>query len=268
MIFSYNKKGGARLIFLVFASMLFLAAHGTEEEVIGEKRTKVAMRMIGHEVLKCLGDDESRVLPIEKVDGQYKISFELDFALAPEDIVIITDQVMTETGVASTYLVEVVQCETKEVVHSFISEKVLNPYLVPCGGRGLPEDCYYILIDIFDGHTPEVQFRGYTFFVVPLLLLIGFSAYYIQRNPQEEENPDLILIGASRFDETHRMLSFGGQSIELSNKEAELLTLLHAHVNTVIERETILQHVWGDEGDYIGRTLDVFISKLRKKFKD
>jgi len=38
-------------------------------------------------------------------------------------------------------------------------------------------------------------------------------------------------------------------------------------VNTTVEREVILNIVWGDEGDYVGRTLDVFISKLRKKLE-
>lgn len=267
MISRYIRQAFPRLILLVFASTLFLAAHGTDDEALGEKRTRVAMRMIGHEVLNCLGDDESRVMPIEKIDGHYKISFEFDFAVEPEDIVIITDEVLRETGIASTYLVEVVQCQTREVVHSFISEKTLNPYMMPCQGRALPEDCYYILINIFDNHTPDEKFKGYTFFVVPLLLVIGFSAYFLQRTPPGNKNPDLILIGASQFDERNRVLSFAGQNTELSNKEAELLSLLHMHVNKVIEREAILQNVWGDEGDYIGRTLDVFISKLRKKLR-
>ena len=38
-------------------------------------------------------------------------------------------------------------------------------------------------------------------------------------------------------------------------------------VNTTVERDVILNMVWGDEGDYVGRTLDVFISKLRKKLE-
>ena len=47
-------------------------------EEIGEKRIGVAMRMIGHEVLMCLGDSESRIMPIEKIDEQYKPEFDLD----------------------------------------------------------------------------------------------------------------------------------------------------------------------------------------------
>ena len=63
-------------------------------------------------------------------------------------------------------------------------------------------------------------------------------------------------------------LIFNNESIELTSKETDLLALLHSSIDQTIEREKILQVVWGDEGDYVGRTLDVFISKLRKKFSE
>ncbi|MBV6484665.1 MAG: hypothetical protein KFKLKKLM_01175 [Flavobacteriales bacterium] len=46
-----------------------------------------------------------------------------------------------------------------------------------------------------------------------------------------------------------------------------MLDLLYTNINRNVTREDILQIVWGDEGDYLGRTLDVFISKLRKKLE-
>jgi DNA-binding response OmpR family regulator len=55
------------------------------------------------------------------------------------------------------------------------------------------------------------------------------------------------------------------KTIELTSKESELLNLLYASANETVERDIILNKVWGDEGDYVGRTLDVYISKLRKK---
>ncbi|MBT8195742.1 MAG: winged helix-turn-helix domain-containing protein, partial [Bacteroidia bacterium] len=50
-------------------------------------------------------------------------------------------------------------------------------------------------------------------------------------------------------------------------KEADLLLLLYNSANTTVERETILIRVWGNDGDYVGRIMDVFISKLRKKLE-
>ena len=62
-------------------------------------------------------------------------------------------------------------------------------------------------------------------------------------------------------------LVFENKKIELTSKESDLLLLLHSSANATIKRENILKIVWGDEGDYVGRTLDVFISKLRKKLQ-
>tara|TARA_B110000046_G_C13004434_1_gene403715 strand:- start:1725 stop:1979 length:255 start_codon:yes stop_codon:yes gene_type:complete len=62
-------------------------------------------------------------------------------------------------------------------------------------------------------------------------------------------------------------LTLKAQSIELSSKESDLLCLLSSNENKTLKREYILNVVWGDEGDYVGRTLDVFISKLRKKLE-
>jgi DNA-binding response OmpR family regulator len=106
-----------------------------------------------------------------------------------------------------------------------------------------------------------------TLLVVPFLLLAGFIGYAVRRKNPVETDPNLILIGASQFDKRHMVLSFENKKVTLSNKEAELLSLLHASANKPVERDVILQRVWGDEGDYVGRTLDVFISKLRKKLE-
>ncbi|GJM34570.1 MAG: hypothetical protein DHS20C18_35710 [Saprospiraceae bacterium] len=257
-----------------------MVANSTAEEVIAEKRIEVAMRMIGHQVLMCLGDDESRILPIEKVDQHYKISFEVEFGFDPADIVSIIDRVMTETRIATRSFVEVEQCETKEVVHSF----EIGNNLIPCEGRIIPEDCYSLLVTILDGSSPIANLQTTTaddssfiaswtkiftspFLMVSLLILIGFMAYFFKKKNPADIDPNLIMIGAYQFDKRNMALSIDNKSVELSNKEAELLSLLHTSANAPIEREVILQRVWGDEGDYVGRTLDVFISKLRKKLE-
>jgi DNA-binding response OmpR family regulator len=60
-------------------------------------------------------------------------------------------------------------------------------------------------------------------------------------------------------------LRLKNEVVKLTSKETDLLLLLHTSANSTLERELILKAVWGNEADYVGRTLDVFISKLRKK---
>ena len=56
----------------------------------------------------------------------------------------------------------------------------------------------------------------------------------------------------------------GTNVIEMTNKEAKLLQLFSSNVNKVISRDTIQKAIWEDEGYFVGRSLDVFISRLRK----
>jgi DNA-binding response OmpR family regulator len=100
---------------------------------------------------------------------------------------------------------------------------------------------------------------GFFFILIPILISVW------KKRVKTTTNPNLIKIGSYFFDKKNTELLIEDQKIELTSKEADLLLLLFKDVNNTIERDVILNVVWGDEGDYIGRTLDVFISKLRKK---
>jgi len=71
-------------------------------------------------------------------------------------------------------------------------------------------------------------------------------------------------IGELYFDTENFILNDNDQKINLTKKEAEILKLLCSKKGTVVERELILNMVWGDDNYFNGRSLDVFISKLRK----
>lgn len=112
---------------------------------------------------------------------------------------------------------------------------------------------------------------SYSMIVVPigsLFAFLGLFVYFRKRRPIPNlHDSELLLVGNSRFDKKNMTLIVGKEKIELSSKESDLLFLLYSNENKTLEREYILKIVWGDEGDYIGRTLDVFISKLRKKLE-
>jgi len=75
-------------------------------------------------------------------------------------------------------------------------------------------------------------------------------------------------LGNYEFDYTNLMLKTKGNEKSLTQKEAEVLQLLYQHRNRVLKREEILKHVWGDDDYFMGRSMDVFISKLRKYLKE
>jgi len=75
-----------------------------------------------------------------------------------------------------------------------------------------------------------------------------------------------VSIGRYLFQEEELMLSCGDFRRRLTLKEAELVKFFAAHVNKVLSRDEILREVWGSNDYFLGRSLDVFISRLRKYF--
>ena len=74
----------------------------------------------------------------------------------------------------------------------------------------------------------------------------------------------MIRFGQSSLDITNQILLCGAHKHNLTYREAKLLRVLASHPNQVLERDRILKLVWQDEGITVGRSVDVFISRLRK----
>lgn len=75
-------------------------------------------------------------------------------------------------------------------------------------------------------------------------------------------------LGGFIFDSANYELRKGDKRINLTPKEAALLRVLCEHKNNLLTREKALKVVWGDDDYFIGRSMDVFITKLRKYLRD
>lgn len=78
---------------------------------------------------------------------------------------------------------------------------------------------------------------------------------------------DHFEVGAYTFDFRNLVLSHPDEERKLTRKEADVLRLLCLHADQVLPRELVLNMVWGDDTYFLGRSLDVFISRLRKYLK-
>ncbi len=84
-------------------------------------------------------------------------------------------------------------------------------------------------------------------------------------NRVEEEDGKIYDIGQFKFDFTTQMLTKDdGEKQRLTTKEAQLLHLLCKNLNRVTEREVALKSIWGNDDYFTARSMDVFITKLRK----
>jgi hypothetical protein len=81
----------------------------------------------------------------------------------------------------------------------------------------------------------------------------------------KESVAELDALGKFLFNVKDQRLLLGSETISLTDKECKVLELLHQNFGKLIPRETLMQKVWFDEGVITGRSLDMFVSKLRKK---
>ncbi|MBW7914995.1 MAG: response regulator transcription factor, partial [Taibaiella sp.] len=84
----------------------------------------------------------------------------------------------------------------------------------------------------------------------------------------EDEIPDSIKLGNLEFDYANLVLRGGAKDKQLTQREADLIKYLCANANKVLKRDEILLNVWGKEDYFLGRSMDVFITKVRKYLKD
>ena len=82
----------------------------------------------------------------------------------------------------------------------------------------------------------------------------------------ENENSE-ISIGQFIFNTKLQLLTFEGKQQKLTTKESDLLKLLSKNSNSILERNHALKAVWGDDNYFYGRSMDVYIAKLRKYLK-
>ena len=85
---------------------------------------------------------------------------------------------------------------------------------------------------------------------------------------ESEEVQTQFELGSIKFDAENYVLNYAdGEEKKLTKKEAKILLLLVQHMNKVLPRDIVLNSVWGQDDYFVGRSLDVFITKLRKYLK-
>lgn len=90
-----------------------------------------------------------------------------------------------------------------------------------------------------------------------------------KRLPKEEMNTkNEFTIGKFDFNNTLRTLKIGSKETKLTTKESELLKILALYQDKLLPREVALNTVWGTDSYFAGRSMDVYIAKLRKYLKD
>ena len=99
---------------------------------------------------------------------------------------------------------------------------------------------------------------------------VVFRIEAILRRVRGKKNKDVAVrqIGKFTFDTQKQILSMGDNQEKLTTKEAELLTLLSNRQNELLQRDYALKTIWIDDNYFNARSMDVYITKLRKHLRD
>lgn len=91
---------------------------------------------------------------------------------------------------------------------------------------------------------------------------------FLRRSGIDTKYENVAVLGKFLFDRKNLKLENSGVVKTLTQKEADVLSLLSQNRERVLKREEILKAVWGDDDYFLGRSMDVFISKLRKYLRE
>lgn len=98
-------------------------------------------------------------------------------------------------------------------------------------------------------------------------LLLRMDVFLRRTKKMHSEQVKEYGLGNLLFSFTNLKLNSNGEEISLTQREADLLKFFCEHPNKVVKREEVLLSVWGKDDYFLGRSMDVFITRLRKYFK-
>lgn len=231
---------------------------------------KIALRDAGNKLLLTNQDSTSLVLPVQKLEAsKYRLSFEKELAINPDSLVAIVERSFQKASLSSQYQIEVRQCQDFEVAYSYQKNKTEEKSIIPCSGRFLPQKCYLLEVQFLE---KTITSTAQPIWMILLLVSSVMALVFFFKRKKEKEpisaNGNSIPVGKFQFYPDENKLILAATEIPLSKKEVELLAVFVAHPNKVIKREELSKKVWEDHGVFVGRSLDTYISKLRKKLSD
>jgi hypothetical protein len=247
-----------------------MLTHKKQNNDLFSERVKVSLRDVGNQLLLSNQDSTSLVLPIIALEeNKYQLSFQKPLSFEPSQLVSIIDASFQKASLPNNYMVETVQCEVEEVAYSFQILNNVENNIIPCKGRYLPESCYTIevLFPNFKSTSTTKQVTYYGLILGGFLLM--FLGFYKKKEKENvlEPSENYATLGSFQFYPEQNKLVKQAEEISLSKKECELLEIFVANPNQIIKRDELTKKVWEDHGVFVGRSLDTYISKLRKKLE-
>ncbi|SNR35313.1 winged helix-turn-helix domain-containing protein [Lutibacter flavus] len=258
------------LAVIVLFTWMFLNSRDNNEHF--SEKVKLSLRDVGNQLLLSNKDSSSLVLPVVALENsKYQLSFQNQLAFEPTNLVSIVKNSFHKSSLPKYYRVEVIQCSDYEVTYSYEIKNETENDIIPCIGRFLPKNCYLIEVRFIENKASVFSEQKLLFILIAIFYILLFVFLYFKRKKGvklEKDNSTYTSIGSFQFYPEQNKLVKKAREISLSKKECELLEIFVSNPNQIIKRDELTKRVWEDNGVFVGRSLDTYISKLRKKLKE
>lgn len=268
------------LFLLLPFSLVVLALYNRTDNTanrFGETKEIISFRKIVHELLRSSGDSTSLILPLERIaENEYRLMPENQFSVNPDSFINIVNSV-SKNHFKESFTANVVRKNDNEIAYAFLWPVSENTDSPSCTGRNLPKDSYYFSF-IFQPQK-TIPWNWLLYAAGMLLLAAGITAWRHKKkivaemdatviknsNEQKNKNAGTINVGKFIFDPLQQYIELNAEKITLTGKETKLLSIFAGAINSIVDRDVLQKEVWENEGVIVTRSLDMFISKLRKK---
>lgn len=262
----------AGLLLLLFTTSVSTVPHAVDPD--RHLQHQLALRELAHHLRNQANDFSQPIFPIQRL-GQNTYVIPLETDVQYSQLRSVVDATLHRHAIPANYRLSLLDCECGEVVLGFLANQADPTSAVACEDREQTNDCYHLRMD-FPPTPPNIASTpalplGIRWLLVGLFVtgpLIWWRRKRIANAAADPlSNTAGIQLADSTFDLTNQQLWTQGRCQSLTYREAKLLHFFFTQPDQVLEREQILAAVWEDEGIKVSRSLDVFVSRLRKKLR-
>ena len=249
---------------LVIAVLIFR----TPSEKMISEQTHLAIRSIGDGLLRSNGDFSTPIPPVRRIASEtFLLTFDKPIAIDPDSLAHLALKYLP-AEIATKSIVNVSDAATEEVVYGFEIDHIRKKE-IPCLGRRLPSSNYTISVSLYNEQKIMMIYAN-----VPAVstmsasILIAFlGLMFVKKKSPNAERSDGMEWNGIQLDMERNRINTHQEVIQLTEKETQILAILFEHVDHLVPREVFLEQIWHKEGVVTDRSLDMYISRLRKKMK-
>lgn len=264
------------IAFLILAGLLFFQVFHVfmrpREETPSPMTANLALRSISDKLLISAGRPTQRIRPVKQLSlSTYRVQLDAPIAYGALDSLVKTE--FGTHAIGAPFELAVYDHRFDSLLFgNLYADGIRSEGKPVCLGREQVPGPMDFTVRFYE-HKTNAATANTGWLVLLGGALAGVTYCLVLATKREEkpliaEESQVYALGSLAYDFTNQQITSKNGVVELTYKEAKLLKLFCVNQNQVISRDAIQKAIWEDEGYFVGRSMDVFISRLRKLLRE